>query len=73
MLKPKHIKKHIFELDPGTAAAIDKTVEAAISSRMEDIDSHIAQTIKNCLSEKVVDLNEYKTECKKLYCPDAGP
>lgn len=72
MHKLKRSKKHILELDPVIAAAIDKTVEAAISSKLEYIDSHITQTIKNCLDNKPVDLAEFKVK-RRIYCPDAGP
>lgn len=73
MHKLKQSKKRPYALDPVIAAAIDKTVEAAVLSKLESIDRHIAQTIRNCFDRhQVVDLSELKVP-HKTYCPEAGP
>ena len=72
MHKLKQTKKHILELDPKITAAIDKTVEAAISCKLEGIDSHITEVIKTCMDQKSTFHGDRKIE-KKIYCADAGP
>ena len=72
MQKLKQNKKSLVQLNSVLTAAIDKTVEAAISSRLENIDKHITQTITACLGQKVVHIADFATE-RKIYCPDAGP
>lgn len=71
MHKTKHSKPHNFELDPKVVAAIDRTVEAALLSRLENLDQHITQTIRACIASPQTQLSSVKE--KSTYCPDAGP
>jgi hypothetical protein len=72
MHKLKNNNKHCPELDPDLVAAIDRAVEAAISSKLAFLDSHITQTIKNCIcGEKKIEIsNEWDN---KIFHPGAGP
>ena len=71
-------KKSSLQLDPVTAAAIDKTVEAAISSKLVNLDHHIRQTIKSCLSKQEGtngngSSSHDEEPLRKQYNPEAGP
>ncbi len=76
MQKLKRGKKPQIQLDPATKDAIDKTVEAAISSKMIKMDHHIRQTIKSCLTQQIggsTNSTGVERQEHKLYNPEAGP
>jgi hypothetical protein len=75
MHKLKHGgKKHRnqIELDPELIAAIDKTVEAAIISRMDAIYLRIEKSLKDFSSHEASSQASL-VEVKPLFNPEAGP